>query len=75
VPKIRVKTQSAALAESRAEVSRLKAQLEEMELEKAKVKKKGKTQQWKEVQFGMIHRTSGREGDFTFFKKKSEQED
>jgi len=56
-------------------VSRLKAQLEEMELEKAKVKKKGKTRQWKEVQFGMIHRTSGREGDFTFFKKKSEQED
>jgi len=38
VPKIRVKTPSAELAESRAEVSRLKAQLEEMELEKAKAK-------------------------------------
>jgi len=69
VPKMRGKASSAALAESRAEVSRLKAQLEEMKLEKAKAKAKGKRPEWADVQFGMMHQTSGREGDFTSFKK------
>lgn len=82
VPKRRVEAAlSAALAESRAEVSRLKAQLDEVKLEKEKTiyenmfqetleKMKGETTKTPpSFSFGMMHFTSGRDGEFSIVKK------